>query len=343
MFGFADETYIDLASGDGGRGAVSFRREKYVPKGGPDGGDGGNGGDVYFQVKSNLRTLAHLKKQRHFRAEKGGFGKGQNRHGRNGEDVLVPVPPGTLIRDPEKGGVIKDLTDLEEGETWRFLKGGRGGKGNTHFKSSRHQIPRFAQDGEPGQEMRVHVELRLIADIGLVGFPNAGKSSLLDAVTNAHPEIANYEFTTKIPNLGVMHIGYRDLVLADIPGLIEGASEGAGLGHTFLRHVSRSGGLAFIIDLADPRYLNAFSLLMQELKAFDSEMMEKPRIIVGSKLDLEDSSEHLEELRSAFPDEEVLGISVFSMRGLKDLGEALGRVCAAEAAPEKEAAPEQEE
>lgn len=328
MFGFADETYIDLASGDGGRGAVSFRREKYVPRGGPDGGDGGNGGNVFFQVKSNLRTLAHLKKQRHFRAENGHSGRGQNRHGRNGEDILVPVPPGTIVRDPESGTLIKDLADVPEGGTWLFLSGGRGGKGNTHFKSSRHQVPRFAQDGEPGQEIRVHVELRLIADIGFVGFPNAGKSSLLEAVTNAHPEIANYEFTTKIPNLGVMHIGYRDLVLADIPGLIKGASEGAGLGHTFLRHISRSGGLAFLIDLSDPRYLDAFGLLSRELEAFDPGLVGKPRVIIGTKLDLDGTEEHLEELQSSLPEETVLGISVFSRRGLKELGEALGRIAA---------------
>lgn len=327
MFGFADETYIDVASGDGGNGAVSFRREKYVPKGGPDGGDGGKGGNVVFTVQKNLRTLAHLKKKRHFRAERGQNGRGQKCHGRNGEDAVVPVPPGTLIYDAESGELLKDLAALEEGESWVFLQGGRGGKGNTHFKSARRQIPRFAQEGEEGQEIRVHVELRLIADIGFVGFPNAGKSSFLDAVTNAHPEVANYEFTTKIPNLGVMHIGYRDLVLADIPGLIKGASEGAGLGHTFLRHISRTSGLAFFIDLGDDRYLKAYRMLSKELAAYDPALLDKPRVIIGSKLDLDGAEERLTELKEALPGEMVCGISVFAHLGLEALGKELGKLC----------------
>jgi GTPase len=327
VIGFADETYIDIASGAGGRGAVSFRREKYIPKGGPDGGDGGDGGNVIFVVQKNLKTLAHLKKERHFRAERGGSGKGRKRHGRNGDDVRIPVPPGTIIRDPQTGEIIRDLADLGEGDEWLFLKGGRGGKGNTHFKSSRRQVPRFAQDGEPAVELRVHVELRLIADIGFVGFPNAGKSSLLDALTNAHPEVASYEFTTKTPNLGVMHIGYGDLVLADIPGLIEGASEGAGLGHTFLRHISRTGGLAFIIDLSDQRFLSAIPTLLHELSAFDPLLVEKPRIIIGSKMDLDGAPDHLAELKSRFPEEKVTGISVFNRTGLDELALAMGNLC----------------
>ncbi len=327
MIGFADETYIDVASGAGGNGAVSFRREKYVPKGGPDGGDGGDGGNVVFIIQSNVKTLAHLKKQRHFRAENGSSGRGKKCHGKNGEDALIPVPPGTIIRDPETEEIIKDLADLHEGETWTYLKGGRGGKGNNHFKTARRQIPRFAQEGEPSVEVRLHIELRLIADIGFVGFPNAGKSSLLKALTNAHPDIANYEFTTKIPNLGVMHIGYRDLVLADIPGLIKGASEGAGLGHTFLRHIARTAGIAVMIDLSDDRYLTALPTLMNELSAFDKELSGKPRLIVGTKLDCEGTEERLRELADSLPEEKVFGISVFTRTGLDELGVEMGKLC----------------
>jgi GTP-binding protein len=327
VFGFADETYIDVASGSGGNGAISFRREKYVPKGGPDGGDGGNGGNVVFLVRKNLRTLAHLKKERHFRAEAGQAGSGQRRHGRNGADAVIPVPPGTILRDPQSEEIIKDLAELEEGESWIFLSGGRGGKGNTHFKSARRQIPRFAQDGEEGSQARVHVELRLIADIGFVGFPNAGKSSLLKAATNAKPEVASYEFTTKIPNLGMMNIGYRELILADIPGLIKGASQGAGLGHTFLRHISRTTGLAFLIDLSDDRYADAFPVLLRELASYDPVLAEKPRLVVATKLDLPETKGRFEELKALLPNESIVGISTFTGLGLRELGQAFGRLC----------------
>ena len=317
MFGFSDETYLDVASGNGGNGCVSFRREKYVQKGGPDGGDGGRGGDVVFVVKNNLRTLANLKITRVFRAENGKNGsyqrcygaKGkwkklrtlenlkitevfrakngkngssQRCYGANGNDIEIPVPPGTVIKDAQTGEIIKDLTGEDR---WVFLKGGRGGLGNWHFRTSVRQAPKFAQTGEPGQSIRIGVELLVIADIGFVGYPNAGKSSLLNVLTNARSKVAGYPFTTKIPQLGMMRYGDHDIVLADIPGIIEGASEGSGMGFKFLRHISRTTGLAFLIDLSDDRYLTAYETLYSELEAYSSDLVEKPSVIIVTQVD----------------------------------------------------------
>ena len=265
MFGFSDETYIDVASGNGGAGCVSFRREKFIPKGGPDGGDGGRGGDVVFVVKDNLRTLGHLRMVRSYRAENGRGGQGARCYGRAGKDVEIPVPPGTIIKNAETGEIIKDLTGVDR---WVFLEGGRGGLGNWHFRTSVRQTPRFAQPGEKGVEMRVGVELQVIADIGFVGFPNAGKSSLLNLLTNARSKVAGYPFTTKIPQLGVMRYDDQDLVLADIPGILEGASEGLGMGFKFLRHISRTKGLVYLIDLSDENYLDSFDILSEELRKY---------------------------------------------------------------------------
>ena len=324
MFGFADEVYIDVASGDGGNGCVSFRREKYVPKGGPDGGDGGDGGSVVFEVKENLRTLSHLKTRRHFKAQNGESGKGKNKHGKNGEDAVISVPPGTVVRDPDTGRVLRDLTDTK---SWVWARGGRGGKGNSRFASSRNQTPRYAQDGEPGRSARLHLELRLIADIGFVGLPNAGKSSLLSVLTNAHPEIADYAFTTKIPNLGVMVEEYRKIILADIPGIIDGASEGAGLGDKFLRHIERTSGLAVVIDLSAEEPAGTYRLVMKELEAYSPELVHKPSIIVGSKTDLPGSDERLQELRSALPEAGIVGCSSYSLDGIDGLRRALLSLC----------------
>ena len=287
MIGFADETYIDVSSGKGGDGCVSFRREKYVPKGGPDGGNGGKGGDVVFVVRSNLKTLAHLKIQRVFKAEKGEQGKGEKRNGRNGRDVEIHVPPGTLVKDPQTGAVIKDLTDCT---SWVFLKGGRGGRGNTHFATSVRQVPRFAQPGEPGEERRIHLELNIIADLGLVGFPNAGKSTLLSVLTNAKPKIADYPFTTKIPHLGVMEYAGVEMVMADIPGIIEGASGGAGMGIKFLKHIARTKALIFCIDLSQEKPEQNFHILKEELFSFLPALLDKPRIILGTKMDIIESA-----------------------------------------------------
>ncbi len=314
MTGFADETYIDVSSGKGGDGCVSFRREKYVPKGGPDGGDGGRGGDVIFIVKDNLKTLMHLRNKRVYKAENGRPGMGRRRHGRDGKDTVIEVPPGTLIKDAETGEIIKDLTQLDE--SWKALKGGSGGNGNWHYKSSVKQTPRYAQPGAPGEERRYHIELNVIADAGLVGFPNAGKSSLLKKITNADPRVGAYAFTTKIPNLGVLNLGYGHAVIADIPGIIEGASAGAGLGIKFLKHIARTSVLVFMIDLSSDNYLEAFEKLLGELREFSAELAGKKRIIAGTKLDLDGTSERLAELKEKYPDEDVIGISVYSNTGM---------------------------
>lgn len=321
---FADEALIEVASGNGGNGCVAFRREKYAAMGGPSGGDGGRGGDVVFEVRRNLRTLAHLRYKQSFRAENGRDGEGRQRYGRNGNDVIVPVPLGTIIMDADTGELVRDFTTAEG--RFVYLKGGNGGWGNIHFKSSTNQAPRQALPGKSGEVRKLKVELQVMADIGFVGFPNAGKSSLLDRFTNARPKIAPYPFTTKIPNLGVLTVGDLDIVLADIPGLIEGASEGAGLGIRFLKHISRAAGLAFLIDLSDDSYAEAFETLKGELEAFSPELIEKKRLLVGTKLDLEESEGRLEELRKRYPDETVLGISVFSGEGLDELSSAFAKL-----------------
>jgi GTP-binding protein len=324
---FADEALIEVSSGKGGNGCVAFRREKYVPRGGPSGGDGGRGGDVLFEIRRNLRTLTHLRYKQSFKAENGRDGEGSQRFGRNGEDVVVQVPPGTVLCDAETGGIIRDF-GKEEGR-FLFLKGGNGGWGNVHFKSSVNQAPRKALPGKPGETRQLRVELRIIADIGLLGFPNAGKSSLLEKFTNARPKIAPYPFTTKIPNLGVLTLGAgriedeRDIVLADIPGIIEGASGGAGLGIRFLKHVSRTAGLLFLIDLGEASYSNAFDILYNELKSFSPDLIKKKRILVGTKTDLEGTGGRLGELREKYPEEKVLGISVFSGEGIPELAKAI--------------------
>jgi GTP-binding protein len=319
---FADEALIEVSSGRGGNGCAAFRREKFVPRGGPSGGDGGRGGDVVFEIRRNLRTLAHLRHKQHFRAENGRDGQGRERYGRDGADVLIPLPPGSVLKDPDTGALIRDF-GRNEG-SFVFLKGGEGGWGNVHFKSPVNQAPRKALPGRAGESRRLKVELQIMADIGFVGFPNAGKSSLLERFTNARPKIAPYPFTTKIPNLGVLRARSprgdgEDIILADIPGLIEGASGGAGLGIRFLKHISRTRALLFLIDLSSENYLSAFDSLLKELSAFSPELAEKKRIIVGTKLDLEGTGDRLAELESSCSGETVLGISVFSGAGLEEL------------------------
>lgn len=338
MIKFADEATILVSSGKGGDGCVAFRREKYVPMGGPAGGDGGRGGDVVFEVRRNLRTLAQLRYQQTFKAENGQPGMGKNMHGRDGADVVILVPPGTIVRDAESGEALKDFgRGSGDGERWLFLKGGNGGWGNTRFKSSINQAPRQFQPGQPAKAVRLRIELRMIADIGFVGLPNAGKSSLLDSFTNARPKIAPYPFTTKIPNLGMLSVHDRDIVLADIPGIIEGAHDGAGLGLRFLKHISRTSALAFLVDLSDDSWEGAFGVLMRELESYAPVLASKRRILVGTKLDLEEAAGRLDSFRAANPGEEVYGISVFSGEGLEGLREALfGLVASAEAAASAE-------
>jgi GTP-binding protein len=320
---FADEATIEVSSGNGGNGCVAFRREKYVPRGGPAGGDGGRGGALIFSVKHNLRTLSHFRYKHVWRAENGRDGEGSGRYGKNGSDLKVFVPPGVILYDEESGELVRDFAKDES--DFLYLKGGNGGWGNIHFKSSITQAPQRALPGQPGRTRVLKVVLEIMADIGLVGFPNAGKSSLLDNITNARPKIAPYPFTTKIPNLGVLTLTARDdtertdIVIADIPGLIEGASGGAGLGIQFLKHISRTAALAFLIDLSDENFRQAFDILLAELNTFSGELLKKSRLVVGTKLDLPETETRLEELRQMLPGETVMGISVFSGAGVREL------------------------
>ena len=323
MIGFADEALIEVRSGNGGNGCVAFRREKYVPHGGPNGGDGGKGGDVIFCVKHNLRTLAKIRHRHCFKAKNGGDGQGWNKFGADGEDCVIPVPPGTTLRDAETEEIIYDFSGENENERFVFLKGGNGGWGNVHFKSSTNQAPRHANPGQKGETRFIRLELSIMADVGLVGFPNAGKSSLLTAFTNARPKIAPYPFTTIIPNLGVLRVDDEsDIIIADIPGIIEGASEGVGLGDTFLKHISRTACLIFMIDCADSNYKTAYKTLCSELSNYSDELMEKKRIVLCNKIDEEGAFEHAlevaEEIRASEPDVSVIPVSVMEGRGMKD-------------------------
>ncbi|MCQ2586689.1 MAG: GTPase ObgE [Treponema sp.] len=328
MLGFADEALIEVRSGNGGNGCVAFRREKYIPHGGPNGGDGGKGGDVIFCVKRNLRTLAKLRQKHCFKAKNGGDGQGWNRYGADGEDVVIPVPPGTTIRDAETDEIIYDFTTESENSQFTFLTGGNGGWGNVHFKTSTNQAPRHANPGQKGETRFIKLELSIMADVGLVGFPNAGKSSLLTAFTNARPKIAPYPFTTIIPNLGVLRIDDEsDIIIADIPGIIEGASEGLGLGDTFLKHITRTACLIFMIDCSDENYKTAYETLCNELASYSDELMEKPRIVLCNKIDVEGGFEHAveiaETIRAAEPSTQVIPVSVMMGRGMKDAKQAI--------------------
>ncbi len=334
MNGFVDETTIVVSSGSGGDGAVSFRREKYVPRGGPDGGDGGKGGDVIFAVKSNLKTLSHLKQKRNFKAANGGRGAGQKMHGRDGADVVIPVPPGTVLRNPESGAMVADLT--RDGDRFIFLKGGRGGKGNSHFATAVNQAPRYAQKGVEGELQELRAELHLIADVGLVGKPNAGKSTLLSVLTNAHPQIAPYPFTTRTPHLGLLRLPGRDVILADIPGIIEGASQGKGLGLKFLRHIERCAALLFLVDLSEPGCAETVPLLEAELSTYAKALAARPRLVVGTKLDLPESAEGCDALAARYPGNDFLAISSFSHDGISALTAAIGKLVGPAAAGSEE-------
>jgi GTP-binding protein len=296
---FIDQVVIHVQSGKGGDGMVHFHREKFVPRGGPDGGDGGKGGNVIFEVKSTLNTLSSFRPNQKFRAAEGVKGGPSQMTGRNGKDLIIQVPPGTMLFDADTGELIGDLT--ERGESLTVLKGGRGGRGNQHFATSRNQVPRTAEKGEPAQERRIRLELKLIADIGIIGVPNAGKSTLLSVLTNARPKIASYPFTTVEPNLGVANVhDHTTVVLADIPGLIEGAAQGVGLGHDFLRHIQRTRVLIHLLDGLSEDPVADYSQINSELALFDPNLARKPQVVALNKIDQPEVQERLSEIKKKF-------------------------------------------
>lgn len=317
---FTDQVEIYVRSGKGGDGMVHFHREKFVPRGGPDGGDGGKGGDVIFEVKTTLNTLGSFRPKQKFKAEDGARGGPSQMSGKYGKDLVIPVPPGTIIFDADTGELIGDLT----GDDQRLMvcKGGRGGRGNQHFATSRNQAPRTAEKGEPYEEKRLRLELKLIADIGLIGVPNAGKSTLLTALTNAKPKIAPYPFTTLEPNLGVAEIDVdTTVVLADIPGLIEGASHGAGLGHDFLRHVQRTRVLIHLLDGLSDDPIADYSQINTELSLFDPNLGKKPQVVALNKIDQPEVQERLADLQKKFKKKKVefMTISALARTNTRDL------------------------
>jgi GTPase len=317
---FVDKVAVLVRAGDGGNGAVSFRHEKFVDRGGPDGGDGGDGGDVIFEASLSQNTLATFRFQKQLAAENGQAGAKRRMHGRSGKDLLVKVPVGTVVTNPE-GKVLADLT--HSGQQVVIAEGGKGGFGNAHFTSSTRQTPRVAEKGEKGEELELMLELKMIADVGLVGLPNAGKSTLLSVVSNARPEIANYPFTTLTPNLGVVDVDDTALLFADIPGLIEGASEGKGLGDEFLRHVERTLVLVHLVDAYQDDIATAYKTIQEELKAYKTDMSGKPQIVVLSKIDGLDEEivqDRLQDLKPLVPKgTKLLAISAKSGQGVNDL------------------------
>jgi GTP-binding protein len=316
---FFDEVRIYVQGGDGGDGAVAFRREKYVPHGGPSGGNGGSGGSVYLEVDPHLNTLINFKRRSHFRAGKGQHGRGKDQTGAGGKDLTIPVPPGTVVYEDASGRLLADLTEL--GQRVSVARGGRGGRGNASFATPSNQAPRIAERGEPGAELWLRLELKLIAEVGIVGMPNAGKSTLLAAVSDARPKIAAYPFTTLSPNLGVATVDNRDFVLADIPGLVEGAHDGAGLGYQFLRHIERTRLLVHLLDGAAEEPLGNFAVIQRELELFSRRLAHKPQLVVLNKMDLPAAAEKWPEVQRAMQRRglEALAISAVTGQGVKEL------------------------
>lgn len=319
---FIDEVSVYIKAGDGGNGIVAFRREKYVPFGGPAGGDGGNGGDVIFRVDEGLSTLMDFRYNRHFKAERGENGMSKGKHGKNSEPLIVPVPPGTTVINEQTGDVLADLVIHNQQAT--IARGGRGGRGNIRFTSPRDPAPNIAENGEPGEEYNIKVELKLIADVGLVGFPSVGKSTLLSVVSAAKPKIADYHFTTLAPNLGVVETqDQRSFIMADLPGLIEGAHEGVGLGHQFLRHVERTRVLVHVIDMAgvegrDP--YEDYQSINKELEKYDQTLLSKPQIIAANKMDMPGANENLEAFKIKLEsDHHIFPISAYTKDGLREI------------------------
>lgn len=322
---FLDYAKIYIKSGDGGNGCVSFRREKYVPRGGPNGGDGGKGGDIIFKASSQLSTLIDFRYKAHYRAGRGHHGQGGDKTGKNAEDVLIKVPCGSVIKDAETGGELAEL--LVDGEEKIILKGGKGGKGNTHFKTSTNQAPRTAEKGKPGEERTIIIELKLIADVGLVGFPNAGKSTLISKISSAKPKIADYPFTTLAPNLGIVkYREYDSFVVADIPGIIEGASSGKGLGIQFLRHIERTRLLLFLIDTTnfsgrEKNFLKEYNTLLKELENYEADLLDKPRILCFTKIDAitDNLKSKLEKVKTDIEKISVSSVTGENLNKLKDI------------------------
>ncbi|CAG9619486.1 GTPase ObgE [Sutcliffiella rhizosphaerae] len=319
---FVDQVKIYVKGGDGGNGMVAFRREKYVPDGGPAGGDGGKGAGVVLQVEEGLRTLMDFRYKRHFKANRGEHGMSKNQHGRNSENMIVKVPPGTVVIDDDTKETLADLT--EHGQQYVVAKGGRGGRGNTRFATPRNPAPEIAENGEPGQERYVILELKVLADVGLVGFPSVGKSTLLSVVSAAKPKIAEYHFTTIVPNLGVVETeDGRSFVMADLPGLIEGAHEGVGLGHQFLRHIERTRVIMHVVDMGglegrDP--YEDYVTINQELKEYNLRLTERAQIIVANKMDMPDAEENLEMFKEQVGENvKIFPISALTREGLRDL------------------------
>lgn len=309
---FIDRAKIIIRSGNGGPGMVSFRREKYVPKGGPEGGNGGKGGDVIFRADRHMNTLLDFKYKRHFFAENGQPGGIKKMFGKNGQDLIIKVPRGTLIKSADTDELLADLT--EHGQEYSAAKGGKGGKGNWEFRSPTNQTPRYAEPGLPGEEFEVVLELKLIADIGIVGFPNAGKSTLISTISSAKPKIADYPFTTLVPNLGIVKIDYnKNFTVADIPGLIEGAAEGKGLGIQFLRHVERTRVLLFLIDANSDSPIDDYITLSNELKKYNPAMLDKHKIITISKIDTVDDDTKAELSKLIFPDDGIVPLLISSV------------------------------
>ncbi|HVG34111.1 MAG TPA: GTPase ObgE [Pyrinomonadaceae bacterium] len=326
---FIDRTKIRIQAGHGGNGVTAFRREKFVPRGGPSGGDGGRGGDLWLEADEALNTLLHLRYNPEHKAERGRHGEGSNRSGRDGEELVVRVPVGTQVFDAVTGDLLYDFTHT--GERWLAARGGRGGFGNSHFATSTNRAPRYHQEGSPGEERELQLELKLLADVGLVGFPNAGKSTLISTISAAKPKIADYPFTTLEPHLGVVDMGdYKTFVVADIPGLIEGAHKGAGLGDRFLRHVERTKLLLHLVDVSsvtgrDP--VADYETINRELAAYDANLATRPQIVVATKMDALDEPERLErlKLRAAEDERPFYAISSVTREGVRELTNAVSR------------------
>jgi GTP-binding protein len=325
---FVDKAKITVKSGDGGAGCISFRRERFVPKGGPDGGDGGNGGNVLIKASRRLHSLYDFSSRRYFKAQNGRPGKGKNKSGKKGRDIEILVPAGTMVKDGETGELLADL--VHDNQQILLVEGGEGGKGNKHFTTSTNRAPRFAQEGQKGKEKKLKLDLKLIADIGIIGLPNAGKSTLLSRLSNAHPQIADYPFTTLTPNLGVLIFDDKQpLTIADIPGLVEGASNGRGLGHRFLQHIERTGFLLHILDLHHPSsgdILKDFFIVQEELKLSHPSLIKKDQVIVLNKIDLYSlNNKGIDEIFRSFNDMgyECLAISALTGEGLEQLKQLL--------------------